>query len=60
MREISRNEIEPNTFIVQRVKNDGVETIKEMVSSTGERAISEIETVETITITRIIGGKIQF
>lgn len=46
--------------IVQRVKNNGLETIREVVSSTGEITIDEITTKETITITRTLGEGVQF
>lgn len=58
--EISRSKLDETTCIVQRVKNENLEVVKEITSTTGELFISDTETKETITITRILGEKIQF
>jgi len=51
-----------NSFFVQRLKNGAVETLRETVHTIGEITDKEDDllTVETITITRRIGSKIQF
>lgn len=59
MLEISRTPIagEPNSEIVQRVKNGNYQVIKETKSSTGEipDPSNDLITTEIITITRQIG-----
>lgn len=50
------------SFIVQRVRGRSVEILRETTVKTGEvpNKNNELITVETITITRQIGEKIQF
>lgn len=62
--EISRTPIPNNegAFIVQRLKNNAVETLKETTHNSGEVVDPKNETitVETIKITRQIGLKTEF
>lgn len=53
---------DPDSSFVQRLKNGAIETLKETVTNTGEiiDPANENVTIETITITRRIGEKIQF
>lgn len=54
---ITKTEIEPGVFVVQRIKDGVYQVLQETVSSAGETTDKENEnlTTETITITRRIG-----
>jgi len=61
-KEITRTDDGEGNFIVQRLKDGALETLKETVVSSGEvqDEHSELTTTETIIITRRIGEKTNF
>lgn len=62
IQELIRKEQPDGSFIIQRIKNGDVETLKETTTDTGEvvSVNNELVTIQTITITRHIGEKITF
>lgn len=59
---ISKTKVDDNSFIIQRVINGNLESLKETTEDSGEipDPDSELITVQTIVITRRIGEKIVF